>query len=380
MPRRIGKVPPSGPLTARIVAISEAPDEHEERLGRPFAGPSGYWWEQWLTAASLHREDIYVDNVFPYRCPGNKIKHGPRDEIETWANNLHARLTALKDPIVIVPMGNVALRALTREPLWAHTSRKIGDWRGSILPYHMTDGRQAKIIPTYHSAATFRDNSLVKLIVADWCRVAADQHFYKLRHPVYTSYIPGHTRRGTLERYLDAARDPAVVMAIDIECPNKRMACVGFSFHPDESLTLRWPDDYAAIKTLCESPCRKVGQNFRFDRYWLHPPSGLAELSRKHWLMPRLPTIRVAGRIFDLLDMHHALDSTLPHDLATMASLDTRQPYWKKSWKDSDEVDRTPFDDLCLYNGIDCCVTRYLYDIYTTRLKETHYDEPQDFQ
>jgi len=355
------RVPSYGPLDAKIVIIGEAPGRQECLVGRPFIGPSGHLLDKWLDGAGLRRRDIRTMNVFEYMAPGSNITKADKAEVEVWADSLHTRLRELQDPIVLVPMGNIALRAVMRKPLWSNKSPKIGDWRGSILRYDFNTilpdpERWCKVIPTYHPAASFRDSSLGKLCRADWHRIAGDSQFRARRLPKYIHLVPP-IHDDDVTRYINEALDPCTVMAIDIETnPSTReILCVGFSFDPGESLTLPWPQYRKIIRVLCESPCVKVGQNFLYDRYWLLV----------------LGDIEVRGEIHDLLSMHHTIDSTLPHDLATMASLDTRQPFWKRSHKDedSDTADKEPFERLCIYNGVDCCVSRQLFDVYMERLR-----------
>lgn len=348
------RVPSYGPLNAAICVIGEAPGHNEVRVGRPFVGPSGFALDGWLHTAGLRRRDIYFANVFEYLAPRSRIALADRSEVDMWASTLRDRLAVLEDPIVFVPMGTVALRALLGKPLWSPKSPKVGDWRGSILPFDH-NGQRCKIIPTYHPAATFKDASLATLCIADWHRIAADSQFRACAHPKYHHIVPPIGPADT-DWYLIEARKRSTIMAIDIETnPSTReILCVGFSIDPTESLTLPWPEFEPIIRALCESPCTKVGQNFLYDRFWLWEIGG----------------IQVRGEIHDLLSMHHTLNSTLPHDLATMASLDTRQPFWKRSHKDedSDTADKEPFERLCIYNGIDCVVERHLFDIYKERL------------
>lgn len=356
----IKRVKSDGPLSARIVVIGEAPGREENKIGRPFVGQSGRLWMEWLTEVGLRRRDIYVMNVCEYMAPHSKIENLPRDEVEAWADSLHTRLLACTDPYVLVPMGNIALRALLRQPLWSNRSAKITDHRGSIYRYDFDDGRWCKVIPSIHPAAALRETGLSKLCRADWRRIMGDAQFRARRLPRREHYIAPNIRTADyLAMSLDACH---TVMAIDIETPRRRtngprhIECVGFSYDPSESLTLRYPEDKAAIKHLCESPCRKVGQNFLFDRYWLKREAG----------------IDVLGEIDDLIGMHHALDAAFPgHSLATMASVDTREPYWKKSaGKDAETtgVDKTPREKLMAYCGKDACVTRELFDVYDSRL------------
>lgn len=360
----MARVQADGPLDAPLCLVGEAPGRRECIEGRPFVGPSGYLMSHdWWAPVGLRRSQFRVYNVFEYQAPKSDITLARRDEVEAWAATLHARLAEMTAPKVIVPTGNVALRTLMRQPLWSQRSPKIGDWRGSILRYEFEDGRWCKMIPTIHPAAALRDMSgLWKVCAADWRRIAGEMGTRALRIPARTHHIPP-IKGSIIDRYGDFAESCRTVMAIDIETPRRKaggprhIECVAFSYRPDESLTLGWPEHRDLIHFFCASPCAKVGQNFLFDRYWLAQVGG----------------IEMGGEVHDTLSMDHALDCTLPHDLGTQASLHTRQPYWKRSAKDLDidEVDQTPREKLMAYCGLDSCVTRELYDVHLAHLKET---------
>jgi len=70
--------------------------------------------------------------------------------------------------------------------------------------------------------------------------------------------------------------------------------------------------------------------------------------------------------------MHHLLDPNDDHDLAYLASIYTREPYWKDTHKDPEKVKMyaSNIDALYHYNGIDCCVERELFDILSEKLVE----------
>ena len=382
-------IPAYGRLDAPFIAIAEAPWKSELKVGRPLVGPSGVQLDNWWGRAGISRSQFRLYNVMEYAAPGGKIERAHKDEVEAWASTLHDRLAECEAPKVIIPMGDIALRALLRKPLWANNSPHISDWRGSILQVEH-NGKPVKCIPAYHPAACMYDPALVKICRLDWVRVADEAKLPDdFDWPFHTHYIPGigvyrtcgpnvdkadvseDANRDAINRYRDAAQDPTTIMAVDIENPGKRMACVGFSTDPAQSLTLVWPEHVDLITELCESPCTKVLQNGLFDRFWLHPPSAYAPLAERHWRMQYLPAIRMGGEVVDTLAMHHVLDATLPHSLATMTSLYTRQPYYKTQHKDSDSptIDRDPIDRLCIYNGLDCVCTRALFDIFTAKLK-----------
>lgn len=346
-----------GSVHARIVLVGEAPGTQETAQGRPFVGASGMRLAEWWRGVGLQRTDFYVTNVYPYQPPGNDLAKVPAREIAEWTDRLHARLAELTDPWVIVPTGNTALQALTGK-------RNILKHRGSVYGYQDRKGRTIKVIPTIHPAATFRTPGWERRCRHDWARIAEDAAFRDLRLPDRE-----HTVRPTmadLETYISDTAQHAEALAIDIETPGGQIVCVGFSADPSWSLTVPTTLDYwgtrerlaqawGHVKTLCALPVDKVLQNGHFDTFWL----ASVGVTVRQWT-------------YDCLAMHHALDATDAHDLAYMASVDTRQPYWKDEAKDPNEAAKyaSNREALYVYNGIDCCVQRELGDVYGGRLHE----------
>ena len=126
-------------------------------------------------------------------------------------------------------------------------------------------------------------------------------------------------------------------------------------WHDSETVALVWQ----YIKELCENNSAKILQNGMFDAFWLRTDR----------------EIRIANYRYDCLAMHHALDPSDDHDLAFMASVDTREPYWKDSGKDANDDEDEPeygsssFDTFQRYNGKDCAVEFELADLYAQRLE-----------
>lgn len=131
------------------------------------------------------------------------------------------------------------------------------------------------------------------------------------------------------------------------------LGCIGFGFEVERSLTIpttreywRSEDDYREamqiVRDLCALDVDKVLQNGLFDVYWLEDQG--IEVTRYYW---------------DTRAMHHLLDTTAPHDLASLGVWYTRQPYWKDEAKDPDEIMKyaSNTEALWTYNGIDVCVT-----------------------
>src|ERR1019366_2150310 len=203
---------------AKIVCIGEAPGRREDEQGQPFVGSAGALLERWWEPLGIRRADCYITNVYPYRPPANKIQAIPRDAIEFWSERLRERIAVLADPVVLIPMGNVALRAL-----FPGEDLHISDWRGSILGYTDGRGRVLKVIPTFHPAATFRQAILTKFCLADWKRISEDKEFKELRIPEISVVTEptndefGHFMMDMGTRTIPewTAADPWPVMAVD---------------------------------------------------------------------------------------------------------------------------------------------------------------------
>ena len=103
-----------------LMLIGEAPGETEERLGRPFVGKAGKNLDDFLTMASLRREEIYVSNVVKLRpteqSAAGHVRNRPpnREELQFFIPWLLWEIGAVC-PKYLVTLGNVPLKALTGE-------------------------------------------------------------------------------------------------------------------------------------------------------------------------------------------------------------------------------------------------------------------------
>lgn len=430
---RVAHVPSWGSTSAKLVLIGEAPGRWEHERGEPFVGPSGQLLKQWWDAVGLTRDAFYITNVLDYQprvidaVPRDEMEEAIRALHARLAALDDPWLIVPTGNYALYALtgkGKVAWHQRDGR----HLRPGIASWRGSILEYVDQRGRRIKVIPTVHPAATFRTPAYAKSCRADWARIASDVGFRDLRLPVRE-----HAIRPTcdeVEQFVHHALG-AEQLAVDIETPvrittetsvprsetmcecghnrkrhteptesildglvgyyapcnvnkcdcgnftgragkpkHKRiksepyLGCIGFSYDPSYSLTIPLTRDYwtdpndfdrvwNAVKELCESDVEKVLQNGLFDAYWLATEG-----------------IRLHHYVWDTRAMHHMLDPLDAHDLAYLASLFTRQPYWKDEAKDPDEIAKyaSNADALWTYNGIDCCVTLEIFQSLRTQL------------
>lgn len=145
--------PGIGPTSADIVLVGEAPGATEVTEGEPFVGQAGRRLDSALESLDVDRADLYLTNVVKVRPPENRT---PRvGEIDAWAPVLSAELDRV-DPVVVVPLGTTATQAVL------DTDEGVTALHGQVVE---RDGRV--VVPTFHPAATFYDDSKTDAIIED---------------------------------------------------------------------------------------------------------------------------------------------------------------------------------------------------------------------
>jgi DNA polymerase len=154
---RTRAVPGDGPVTARIMAVGEAPGENEDRTGRPFVGAAGQLLTRLLQSIGLDRQDIYICNVLKCRPPGNRDPEP--DEVGSCAHFLDEQVALIR-PDVILLLGRHAVGRLL--PGMPGISRIHGQRvrRGDRL-----------YVPLFHPAAALYNASLLRTLEEDMQRV-----------------------------------------------------------------------------------------------------------------------------------------------------------------------------------------------------------------
>lgn len=141
-----------GNPAARIMLIGEAPGRDEDIQGKPFVGRSGQLLDKMLAAINLSRSEedpakaVYITNILPWRPLGNRTPSVEEAAIYLPFVQQHI---ALIDPEIVVPVGNVAMKALL------DTSTGIMKMRGKWAEAHL-GGKTRPIIPMLHPAYLLR--------------------------------------------------------------------------------------------------------------------------------------------------------------------------------------------------------------------------------
>ena len=121
--KRKGQVFGSGFPNAHLMIVGEAPGGHEEDHKEPFwpSAPAGDWFAAFLASVGMTRDEVFIDNVVVCRPTevnpktGRVVNRKPtKDEIKKCQERLH-RVIEVVDPLVILLLGDTALRALSED-------------------------------------------------------------------------------------------------------------------------------------------------------------------------------------------------------------------------------------------------------------------------
>lgn len=376
-------VPDSGPITAQVLVIGEAPGKEENNRRRPFLGRAGMRLTEFTKAAKIDRiKELRITNTYPFQPPNNNLSLIPQHEREKHLETLHALIRKMPNLRLIVPMGAYALNAVLPD-----RPSTITNLRGSIYPR----GKHL-ILPMVHPALTLYEDSWTRAAHHDWKRARL-----LMDHPeAYKPVTRDHEIMPSLQRVKEYLRECRSLtkrdcLAADIETPVKItrtlvghfkngkpkwkkvegarfIASIAFSSTRLHSLTIPltrsyWGRDLVAawdiVEEICSTKVAKVFHNGMFDT----------------WHLARVG-IKVRNWKWDTKDMHHALDPWDKHSLGYCASVDTWEPFWK----DEGKVEKGMPLDLeryWTYNGKDAALTRELWWRYKVRLAAMEIREPQ---
>lgn len=361
----------SGPKTAKIVIVGEAPGATEDSAGVPFIGTSGELLDRMLSRVGINRAECFVTNLVHTRPPKNDFEYFLRPKIRPeyilGAVQLRKDLAEIK-PNVVIALGGQALKALTNKD-------SIDKWRGSVIESTLLKG--TKVIGTYHPAYILRIWDFKCVAEFDLKRAAEESLHPAIVRPERNFYLdPDGPTREMLAREMECAE----WLSIDIECVSTdngwRLACVGFSDRADRAMVIpvRSDSDIAIIRRLCGCDAKKVFQNGTFDCTVLKQ-NGI-EVTRFEW---------------DTMLAHHALyaesasggdemsalggnkskarsSAALKKGLGFLTSIYTKEPYYKddgKLWHETNDLQM-----FWRYNALDAAVTREIRDVQEREIRE----------
>ena len=359
-----------GPLHAQIMVVGEAPGYEEDREGRPFVGASGRMLNKFLFEAGTNRSECYVTNVVKVRPPDNKFERlreygiSPYDHLP----DLWTEIQTIQ-PNVIIALGKNSLKFLTGR---SGKNNSISENRGSILPLVSQARFECKVIATFHPAHLLHmkggdlDDPRARLYIElDFKRAVEESKFREFNLPARHIEV-GRNSRDTWTYLKRNAHKKRV--SVDCEVQNAIPTVLGLSTDPREAYVIPLLDFdsayhrgelcsnhldvadsvYQIFKFIAQPDMEIVGQNFKFD----HDKIGMLGA-------------RIFGKILDVMLIHATLYPEFPKSLEFMASIHTREPFWK-----NDEMYKRSLKHLCIGCGRDAAVTLEICESLLPELEE----------
>lgn len=308
-----------------VALLGEALGEQEAKVGKPFVGAAGARLGRMIERAAFKREQFLIANAVWCRPPNNSE---PPEEAVEMCRQYWEPLLLRPEVKVIVPMGNVALKATT-----GHEG--ILSKRGYV---EWSERYQAFILPTVHPSYIMRGNS-------NW----EAAFLYDLRHavevaaegwtPIERDYLldPSPMQAWVwVEAYKRALKfDPSLALSYDLETPDKGVGedevdiNLGFLAGPIYRCGYAYVDP-ATGRTRCLSMVWDA--NYLPLHRELLGSAGPKVVCYRHFDNPRIAAhgVVIAGEKHDMQEMWHVLFSGLPKNLEHVAPfVCPRQPAWK---------------------------------------------------
>ena len=327
---------------AKIAVVGDIVRELDVKSGKLFSGPIGNILSECLHSAGLISADVYQTVVIKEPSPssGNSVapywnlKGGFNERGKPFVDDLIEELNGLENVDVVIPLGDVALSALT-----GYSS--ITKYRGYIVDAPRLDAPKI-CIPTIHPGKIIRGKYIWKYYMMHDFRKAKDviknpdrvnpiRNFFIYSGDKHAGLVKNfgninieYVDSDTTDKLLDAMFHDRNTIAIDIECKNFEVECISFAPSPEEVLIIdtytkdisidKELDCWQWIAEIMESPqITKIGQNFIFDMHFLAYKNGII----------------TQGPLIDTMLAHSILYPDFDKSLGFLASIYSYQTYWK---------------------------------------------------
>ena len=340
-------VPAWGAENPRIMFVGEAPGKDEVIARRPFVGPAGKVLHRMLNQAGIPVSSCRFTNVVKERPERNNIslfvnfgrsKVTTTEAYDRYEQELLDELRGAR-PNVAVAVGKTALWALCRRT-------DITKARGSILESATVPG--LKVIPILHPSFVMRGQwEWWNVCVHDLRRIL-DESGDPAIHLPERDLIINPTATDALEYISRCAR--AGLCAFDIEVVGSmEVSHVSLSYDPKSAIAIRFDllelDEEVTVwkalnELLSNEAIAKVIQNGIFDTTFLYTRYGI-------W----------TRNVHDTMIAATFLHPDLPRGLDFLASIYTREPYYKDDGKTWKLGPREAGDQFSLYSAKDAAVT-----------------------
>ena len=362
---------------ATVVAIGEAPGEHEVRESRPFVGPAGNILTGALRQAGLQRKDVHWTNVCLCRPPDNDMgslldgvrKQNRAIEKENRERKRVDKGAALEDLIPtpmaccaprlwdeirsfqnVISLGGTATKSLVNQ------SASIMSLRGGPIELDRDD-RVLRVLPTVHPAFVMRAKRWTHVFRSDVYKAARWFRGELGWEPPHIIYHPSADR---LREFLS---DPSVpfwsydVETDSIECLTAELRCLSIGT-AEATVVVGYRSIEGAIPFYADAEMERVNEVLR--EFFTDPKR--LKVGHNAGYYDRLVVENRLGvtpaPLMDTMLLHRLVESELPHSLGFVGSMYTDVPSWKTDREGRKKSHQSETDaELHEYCGFDVAVT-----------------------
>lgn len=369
-------VPSFGPSVSPLMICAEAPGAVEEIEGKPLVGPAGKLTRQLCKEAGGNLDDYFKANVLRYRPPGNDLKRF-NETGHTWEECIEELKKEIEiiNPNCILGFGEVALNALTGQS-------GIGNWRGSILPCIFNN--RTKVVCTIHPSALLRGASedkqegnkavypySARYYVINDIKRAIEESSDSTLTPPYRNLLIARNSQDVFNFF--GRNNRTKRFTIDTESLHGIIDCVAFAASPWDAISIPlmdicryynknqqfipWEEQIIILRFLArfldDPQLELIGSNLKHD---------FKKLEDFGFRVPKNPYA-------DTVMMMHALFPEMDKGLAFLASLLTKEPFWKHEGRDFNPF-KDSWNQRWLYNAKDAAVNFEVFERLDEQIKE----------
>jgi uracil-DNA glycosylase family 4 len=331
-------MPPSGNVNAPLLFVGEGPGSDEDMAGIQFVGRAGQLLREALNKFGI--TDFAMDNVCACRPPDNRTP--TRKEIDCCMPRLMNNIILMPNLRLVVPLGNIALQALTGQ-------KSIMKLSGKLMPY--SEGIQ--ILPITHPSYYLRNQNEIKTFFDHIGRIPNALTGTLSMTSDLGNYIiiDDHLKWQELVekiRYHKLFSYDVETNGLNPFVPDFKIKCIQFSTQPYEAYVLPIPHhlhDQVHIdlaNLFMSKRIGKCGHNIKFDNLCLWTVYG--------W--------QVNSTVWDTSIVAHLLNENESHGLKDLAWRISKLGGYEN--KLSDRVDKVEGEELWIYGAIDVDLTERL--------------------
>ena len=348
--------------------VGDFPYPSDTNVGTCFTGAIGALVREMLTEAGMNWDEIYRTTVVKQYMPITDIRLLKMQgiSIESEQANLWKEIETIR-PNCILALGTLALETLT-------TFKTMQNYRGSIL---QTSDQISKVVATYNPRALImreEDKGLINYSAKAYMQLDFNRAVEESKTKEYVlPYRLLQVARNSYDLYQFFQTYRGKPLAtVDIETHNCVPTCVAIAFTKGHAISIplryilspEFPKGISMRETVeiwrllsefFTSGVGIIGQNFKFDQSKLYLPCGF----------------RISNTHADTSLIAHTLNPEFPVNQAFLASLYTREPYYKEEGKGFNPK-KDSWDRHFLYNAKDAAVDMEIYEEQIKELQESN--------